>query len=812
MASSIHRIRIALFAAAVGAVAAAAGCGGGLQDFSGQSRGLGGDLSNGYGNSIGSTRSPSNQPAAGLGRGVYPRIETSFHLPDVKGDSFDYEKVNVQVTLKQPDGTTVDVPCFCDGGTLWRMRFTPSNPGQYTVVSVKLNREIAHEEKLETKDWNVSGEPIPGFVRIERSDHTRFVFDNGVHYFPLGHNQAWRTDKQPDTPELFAKMHEAGENWSRVWMTHWDGKNLDWRPDGKGSKPGEIDLDAAKKWDAIVSSAEKNGIYFQMVLQHHGQYSSKDGYKYSGNVNPNWESNPYNSKNGGFLQTPESYFIHSQARALTKRKLYYILARWGYSPSIMAYELFNEVEGTDAAKGKMWDDIALWHREMALFLRQYDGYRHLLTTSSAPGVPLDSPVWETVDYDQVHTYPSDVVTALGPTDAIKGRRAARPIFVGEFGPGDLKDTDGLILHAGLWSSLMRGDGAAAQYWDWDNVETNNLYSHFKAASAFMTASALAGQNGLTPVSLTVSTSQKADLRFGPGAGFVPAVQSDFIVGEAGAPPGMDRFPAFLQGQAHRDMVPKPLTFHVSYAQAGKFGVTVGQVAKAGGHLTIGVDGKPAERDFPAADKDHSPKSGDATLQADVPSGSHTITVENTGHDWVTVREFVFSNYAPALAAKARIGKDYAAAWLYHRSQWDAPKGANLSPASGRMLLAGLQPGRYRATWWDTREGKSIDATDLVVSKDKESATLATPPITRDVALYVMKDTALKDKAARAKKSNKGPASIYAPAASASATGPGIETRSPVDNLSGAGATSPGGTGAAPQRGLAPSTPQPPNSP
>jgi hypothetical protein len=810
MASPYHNWRAVGLAAAVWLAAALTGCGGGLQDFGGLSRGVGGDLSNGFGGSLGGTRSPNTQPAAGLGRGVYPRIETSFQLPEAKGDPFDYEKVNVQVTLKQPDGTTVDVPCFFDGGATWRMRFTPVAPGQYAVASVKLNREIAHEEKLDKKDWNVTGEPLPGFVRIERGDHTRFVFDNGVHYFPLGHNQAWRSDKQPDIPDLFAKMHEAGENWSRVWMTHWDGKNLDWPASGKPGKPGEIDLTAAKRWDEIVSAAEKNNIYFQMVLQHHGQYSSKEGYLYSGNVDPNWETNPYNAKNGGFLQTPESFFINSQARALTKRKLYYILARWGYSPNLMAYELFNEVEGTDAAKGKMWSDIALWHREMALFLRQYDGYRHLLTTSSEPGVPADSPIWETVDYFQSHAYPSDVITALGPTEAAKGaKKADKPAFTGEFGAADLKDPEGVYLHAGLWSSIMRGDGGAAQYWDWDNVEKNDLYSHFRAASAYVVASGLAGQSGLTAVSLPVSTSQKADLRFGPGGGFAAASQSEFTVGEAGAPAGMEKFPAFLQGQAHRDMMPKPLTFQVNYAEPGKFAVTVGQVAKAGAHLKIALDGKAVERDFPSGAQDHAPARDEATLRADVPAGAHSVTVENTGHDWVTVREFVLSQYAPALAAKARIGKDYAAAWLYHRSQWDAAKDANLTAASGRILLAGLQPGKYRATWWDTREGRSIDASDLTVSKDKESATLATPPITRDAALYVTKATTPREKSARAKKSNRGPSSIYAPAASANATGPGIGAPSEGERSRGQ-APGTGATGGAIPAGSQPAPGRPGN--
>ena len=165
MVSPINRFRAAGLATAAALAATLAGCGGGLQDFGGgASRGIGGDISNGYGGSLGGTRSPGTQPAAGLGRGVFPRIETSFQLPDVKGDPYDFEKVNVQVTLKQPDGTTVDVPCFFDGGTTWRMRFTPNAPGPYAVVSVKLNREIAHEDKIEKKDWTVGGEPLRDFL------------------------------------------------------------------------------------------------------------------------------------------------------------------------------------------------------------------------------------------------------------------------------------------------------------------------------------------------------------------------------------------------------------------------------------------------------------------------------------------------------------------------------------------------------------------------------------------------------------------------------------------------------------------------
>ncbi len=723
---------------AVFCAALLSGCGGG-QDFSSFPRSLDGDIGTGYNTSLASqTRNTGNRLTPSVLRGAYPRIETSFRLPGLKGDPFDYEQVFVQVTLRKPDNGTVDVPAFFDGGDTWRMRYTPTAPGQYAVVTVKLNRQTAHEQDLDKKDWTVKGDPQPGFIRVDRGDHSRFIFDNGARYFPLGQNQAWHSDKLPDIPDLFVKMHEAGENWSRVWMDHWDGKNLDWPSSGKPAKLGDLDLNVAKKWDGIIEAAEKNDIYIQMTLQHHGQYSSVKGYRYSNNNNSNWDENPFNVKNGGFLQNPEDFFTNPQARALTKRKLYYILARWGYSPNIMAWELFNEVEGTDAGNGKLWDDIAMWHREMAIFLRQFDGYQHLITTSAYPGIALDNPIWQTVDYIQQHTYTSDLVTALGVAPASEGKRPDKPFFVGEFGPSNLRDSHGVYLHEGLWASLMSGKSGAAQYWDWDTVERENLYGQFQAASGFLTASGLANHGGLVPTIVPVETTERAALRFGPGGGWGKATQSEFVVGTEGPPAGMSRYPDYLQGQNNHALTPTPLTFQVSYTQPGTFAVSVTQVAKAGAHLKVSVDGKAVERDYPAADADYAPKADQETVQVDVPAGAHTITLDDSGRDWARIGFFTFSPYAPALAAQARLGKDYAVAWVYHRGNLTAATDEGLSAVTGRLSLPGLQKGRYEATWWDTHSGKSLDATELTVNGDKEAAMLTTPPVTRDVALYVVK--------------------------------------------------------------------------
>ncbi len=153
-------------------------------------------------------------------------------------------------------------------------------------------------------------------------------------------------------------------------------------------------------------------------------------------------------KNGGFLTNPEDFFTDPQARDADEAQALLYRGALGYSPNILAYELFNEVEFTDAAQGKLWDDVALWHREMALFLRQFDGNRHLLTTSSAPSIAADSPIWETVDYVQTHAYPTDLLTTLLTPETTFGKKKTdKPGFVGEFGP---KGSEGRRRGAASW--------------------------------------------------------------------------------------------------------------------------------------------------------------------------------------------------------------------------------------------------------------------------------------------------------------------------------------------------------------------------
>jgi hypothetical protein len=654
-------------------------------------------------------------------QGTYARIEAAFNVTNLTTDPFDYTATDVRVQIRQPDDSTVSLPAFFDGGTTWRVRHTPALAGIYSVSNVTLNGTLLSVSNLQPASWTVAGSPTAaGFIRVDPSNPRRFITGNGTRYFPIGANVAWDASGHNVT-NIFWKMGAAHENWSRVWMNHWDGKNLDWPASGATLPRGQLNLTVARKWDGIVAAAEQAGVHFQMTLQHHGQYSSA--------VDPNWPQNPYNATNtmgstNGFLTDPVQFFTNATAKALTKRKLRYAVARWGYSPSIMAWELFNEVQFTDAARTGQWSLVQAWHDEMALFLRAQDPYQHLITTSS----DLAQPIWNQCDYYTHHDYPSDVITGLRDAPDISGSQPVRPNFGAECATNG---TPRYGVNAPLWAGLMNGQSGAEEPWWWDGMDAENDYDYFRAVSDFIIRSGLGEQNVLNKSAPVTTAGANGPLAFAPGGGWATASQDTFTVAN-GAPDGIGSAPGYLQGVYHHSMTPNGYTFNVNYPQAGTFSVQILTIARSGAGLKISLDGiVQTNISFPATTNDISTNF---TTSIAVSAGAHFIQMTNPGLDWVNLGNITLDPYVPVLAAYAVGNAGFSAAWVWNRNNVFDP-GASTSVA-GTVQVAGLSAGTYAGTWWDAFAGTTLSNFTFTVAGSNSPVTLNTPAILRSAALYV----------------------------------------------------------------------------
>ncbi len=664
-------------------------------------------------------------------QGTYSKIEASFNVNGLSTNPavlFNYAQTDIRVQILQPDNSTVSLPAFYDGGTTWRVRHTPMQPGLYQITGITLNGSPLTVTNLQPASWTVTGFPTgAGFVRVDPTEPRRFITSNGQRFFPVGQDVAWgytnNTGGSYLVTAIFAKMGAAHENWSRVWMTHfydWQGLglNLDW-PE-VGNTFGALSLTNSQHWDAIVAAADQNGIHFQMVLQHHGQYSSTNG----SNVNPNWEQNPWNIANGGWLTNAAEFFTDPTAIALTKAKYRYIIARWGYSPAIMGWELFNEVQFTDAAYANQWTNIEAWANEMATFIRSQDQYHHLITISS----DLAAPIWDQTDYYQHHDYPSDLITGIRDAEDISSTQTVAPDFSGECG---IDFTPHVGVSPPVWAGLMAAQSGDAMPWYWDTIDPDNDYYLIQAAADFVTVSGLADEDALTKSVPQVTSGTLGPLAFAPGGGWATATQDTFTVGDA-APDGIGTAPSYLQGYYHNVMTPNGYTFLVNYPQSGTFSVQVLQIAASGAGLGIFLDGSLRTNiSFPSFG---SNTSTNFTASIPVSAGSHSLTITNPGLDWIVLGNITLNPYVPALGAYAIGTNNWQALWIWNRTNiFAATPGPSVT---GTVAIADLNPGTYSGTWWDTFGTGAISNFSLTVTGSNVPVTLTTPPILRSMALYV----------------------------------------------------------------------------
>jgi len=429
----------------------------------------------------------------------YEKLELTIDLSAAYQNPFDPAQIDVRATFSGPDRKAIGVPGFYwqdfesalasgkevltpRGQPTWKVRFTPMQEGAWSyTVSVKTPGGSAMSAPASV---NVTPAQRHGFVRIDRRDPAYFAFDDDTPYVAIGQNVGWYGDGGThDYERWFGKMHAQGANFARVWMASW-ATAIEWKDTGLGDYTKR--LDRAWQLDRIFDLAAQNDIYIMLMLLNHGAFNT--------GVNPEWDQNPYNAANGGPCRKPEDFATNPQARDLFKRRLRYIAARWGYSPNLLAWEWWNEVDWTPLRGADMQ---VPWIREMSAFLATLDPYEHLRTTSYASGGDEAVFAMPEIDISQRHIYnPADPAETF-PRGMAEMLPANKPALYGEFGSGAegadaTQDPQGVHIHNALWAGILtKGSGTGMSWW-WDTyIDPLDLYPLFAGPAAFLKGEDLA---------------------------------------------------------------------------------------------------------------------------------------------------------------------------------------------------------------------------------------------------------------------------------------------------------------------------------
>jgi hypothetical protein len=443
--------------------------------------------------------------------GRFDLLELEIETDVLPSNPFDPDELDIRVELTSPSGKKAEIGAFWYreyrppgilgvGPPSWRARFTPTETGDWAAVA----RIEAPGLESEPVEFVVTPSENAGFVRIHPEDPRYLALDNGDFFFPIGVNMAWWTGAgtaHGDYARWMDAFAASGGDTIRVWMAEWS-FGLEWGDTGLGDYTRRM----GKAWllDEIFRMAEERGLYVVLVLLNCADFNN---WQTNG-----WAGNPYNAARGGPLERPDQFTTDEEARAYLERKLNYIVNRWGYSPNLLAWEWWNEVNLTPIPD----EALIPWLQDMTAYLRQRDVNRHLMTNSYA--IKYLSPTWQLPELDiiQRHEYATQVNT--GDHD-LAGRAAydyrllaesapAKPILLGEFGYGveatpDDTERTGIHLHNGLWATTFVGYAGTGMYWFWDvYLDAYRQWHHFAPIQRFLADEDLTDYVPVSPLTIT----------------------------------------------------------------------------------------------------------------------------------------------------------------------------------------------------------------------------------------------------------------------------------------------------------------------
>lgn len=674
--------------------------------------------------------------------GVFDLFEININAGKEIKDIYNKNEVEIFAEITTPDNKQRKIEGFCfqeyektlvsgrevltkRGNPYWKVRYTPTKVGRHSFkIDVRHNGK-SNQSNVETFDVKANSEK--GFIRIGNKNYLQF--DSKTPYFAVGMSTAW-VDKFNTINKYdyyFKKLKESGCNYSRIWLVEWN-MPIEWTNNGIAlgdvNGVGWYSQENSWKLDQIINLAKKNGLYLMITL---GTYS--DLLLTKGDWNEDkWYSNPYNIANGGMCSSPADFFSNKEAINSYKKKLSYIISRWGYSPNILAFELWNE-----------YSSSIDWTKDMSEYLKFVDPNDHLITTSLGfrredQNKIADSVRWSLpdIDYTQSHLYGkgdiNDFTNPISRQNQLMVEKYHKPHLMGEFGI-DYLNSDGkydpfgkgVEIHNAAWTCLMNQSfGIAITHWK-EYVDTFNIYTHFKAISNFVKDIDWNSNNfEKIKAELRLTDDPYTTLFLAPEGAWGEKTTKPIKINPDGIL--LDKINRYIYGECSKTksyyFTPE---FLVDYSVKGNFILHIGQVSQRV-PLAVFIDGKKVwEHQFFVQGVNGEWKSNHfdpitkwytATFDKDysipIPSGFHSIRIENSGIDWIELKGISLENYQPKIEIFGLKGEIETICWVHNKeSNWSNYIGKKtIKPiANVQFTIYDLDEGQYRVQYWNTMNGK-----------------------------------------------------------------------------------------------------------
>ncbi|HEY9171879.1 MAG TPA: hypothetical protein VI136_06310 [Verrucomicrobiae bacterium] len=578
----------------------------------------------------------------------------------VVANPFDPDLIRVEGAFVSPEGQTSSVPAFwyqgyqrrLSGGSEvlstvgageWRLRFTPQTTGSYSLAVSIVTNGFAWASPV-TANFAVTGNAPArhGFVRANANGQY-FETGDGQALPLIGANVCWHGSRGTyDYDNWFTAMQAAGENYARLWMCPWAfGLETD------ATSLNRYRLDRAWQLDYVLQLAEQRGIYLELCLDYHGMFAVEPDYWGGNNY---WPRNPYNVTNSGPCAVPNAFFTNVTAQTTYQKRLRYLVARYGYSPNLLAWQFFNEIDNVYSLLNAT--HVATWHATMGNWMRTNDPFGHLLTTSFTYAEPHPE-IWTLpqMDYVCAHSYgPARPANTFSTLAHSLRQKYGKPVLIDEYGTswqGWNRAADPYLrgLRQGVWGGALGGSVGTAMSWWWENLHNENVYPAYVALGSILNRTGwgrgawtnLAFSASLNPpptVGDLLTNGVPFDVTLPLSTGWGTMLPGQLAVPDAGAASySVSTLNSFVHGTSHADLR-IPFRLSAWFTNNARLVMHLNSVSW-NSSLAVRVDGAQLYRtNLPNLDGGYSVNNEyNLDLTVNLPTGRRLVEIINLGGDW-----------------------------------------------------------------------------------------------------------------------------------------------------------------------------------
>lgn len=697
------------------------------------------------------------------------------HAP-VAANNCDPDQIAIDAVITTPSGQVMKVPAFwfqdftraetdtgekltATGEPGWRLRYTPTEAGTYRMeISATLPGQSP--ATLVSSGFSVATETIAGrhgWVRVG-ADRRYFQTSDGRPLRLIGENVCWpEKGGTRDYAVWFKALHDAGENCARLWLAPWWAA-IEKDPDSLM----RYRTDSSWQLDQVFAAAEREGIYLILCMDFHGSFQT-DNPAWGGSGNY-WPKNPYNSANGGPCLTPNDFFTSPEARAIYEKRLRYLIARYGASPRLLAWQFFNEIDNVFEPRGLRGADVAAWHGDMGRWLKAHDPYGHLVTTSLTGGSDREL-MWKIpeMDFAVYHSY-DEPAPARGNAALAEDfhRRYDKPVVIGEYGVDSLSwarasDPHLRGLRQSLWGGALGGAAGTPLPWWWHEMDQDRVYPVFSALGSILRRAGWdAGE--WRPAEVAVAALPPEAM---PGAAEYSGVVNlnrlwrsrvpgrVRLSGQLTAERAFESVSAHLRGQGIPGFGPQ--TIEISGQWGNDAGLTVHFRGVLGAPAILGrIDDREVTRLSINTPRPSLPyrQPVDQTMVVPVPAGEHRVRLEIAGAGAAAIDRCSVKSLVTSPGDSAGFGPEAVAlrqddrAIVYVVSPGMVyPAGALLGKGvvqqGHQAVLRDWPAGTFKAEWFDPATARPIATTPGLTSDG--SLRFVLPDYTEDVAAIITRE-------------------------------------------------------------------------